>query len=456
MSRKTASNGYQSYILRITETTSGYKLFNLETNDGKIIDRALLSQDIAKNGKDGDIVDINDVGYLFHQDEDTLQLVMTFASLDRIHSAVIHNTEWKITYWWQGELKTFLFPIWEGYESLRDVRDAFVIKVHDDVDPTRYRKVEFDVHVEKGGKLKGDKEDNVLVGTLGDDKIIGKAGDDILHGDDISKTVWVAGDDKLYGGRGHDKLYGYRGKDKLYGGDGHDLLDGGHGRDVLYGDGGNDTLNGSWGHDTLYGGTGNDTLNGGDGSDKLYGEAGDDILNGGGYDYNYLYGGDGNDILTGGTIDDELNGGNGKDVLDGGLGQDILHGGAGADIFVLTEYKVKTANIADSRNWDISALEMQDLVLDFKIGVDKVRVQQEWIDKGWVKITAERDEGPDQYDLIITFKQFFAEEEELPFELTAASQMMLTNIADSDFAAYMQDGGGLGVAEADNILLDIV
>ena len=83
-------------------------------------------------------------------------------------------------------------------------------------------------------------------------------------------------------------------------------------------------------------------------------------------------------------------------------------------------------------------------------------VAQEWIDKGWVKITAERDEGPDQYDLIITFKQFFAEEEELPFELTAASQMMLTNIADSDFAAYMQDGGGLGVAEADNILLDIV
>ena len=51
-------------------------------------------------GKDGDIVDINDVGYLFHQDEDTLQLVMTFASLDRIHSAVIHNMEWKITFWW--------------------------------------------------------------------------------------------------------------------------------------------------------------------------------------------------------------------------------------------------------------------------------------------------------------------------------------------------------------------
>ena len=156
MGRKTASNGYQSYILKITETSSGYKLFNLETNDGKIIDRALLSQDIAKNGKDGDIVDINDVGYLFHQDEDTLQLVMTFASLDRIHSAVIHNMEWKITFWWQGELKTFSFPIWKGYENLRAVRDAFVIKVHDDVDPTRYRKVEFDVHVEKGGKLKGD------------------------------------------------------------------------------------------------------------------------------------------------------------------------------------------------------------------------------------------------------------------------------------------------------------
>ena len=99
MSRKTASNGYQSYILRITETSFGHKLFNLERNDGTAIDLALLSQDIVKNGKDGDIVDINDVGYLFHQHETSFQLVMTFASLDRIHSAVIHNTEWKITYW---------------------------------------------------------------------------------------------------------------------------------------------------------------------------------------------------------------------------------------------------------------------------------------------------------------------------------------------------------------------
>jgi len=401
MGRKTASNGYQSYILKITETSSGYKLFNLETNDGKIIDRALLSQDIAKNGKDGDIVDINDVGYLFHQDEDTLQLVMTFASLDRIHSAVIHNMEWKITFWWQGELKTFSFPIWKGYENLRAVRDAFVIKVHDDVDPTRYRKVEFDVHVEKGGKLKGDKEDNVLVGTLGDDKIIGKAGDDILHGDDISKTVWVAGDDKLYGGKGHDKLYGYRGSDKLYGGDGHDLLDGGHGRDVLYGDGGNDTLNGSWGHDTLYGGTGDD-------------------------------------------------------LLVGGFGNDVLTGGQGKDIFVLEDPLSHAANFFT---------RMTDTVTDFDIGVDKIRVYQEWIDKGWVSIDIE-EYNSGKYQLGVTVKKTLSDAEylylqehgELPpqAKTSVSSKMLLSNIAEADLIPYLEDDGTLGLIDSTNMLLDIV
>lgn len=254
------------------------------------------------------------------------------------------------------------------------MRDAFVIKVHDDVEPTRYRKVEFDVHVEKGGKLKGDKEDNVLVGTLGDDKIIGKASEDILHGDDISKTVWVAGDDKLYGGDGHD---------------------------VLYGDGGNDTLNGSWGHDTLYGGTGDD-------------------------------------------------------LLIGGFGNDVLTGGQGKDIFVLEDPLSHAANFFT---------RMTDTITDFDIGVDKIRVYQEWIDKGWVSIDIE-EYNSGKYQLGVTVKKTLSDAEylylqehgELPpqAKTSVSSKMLLSNIAEADLIPYLEDDGTLGLIDSTNMLLDIV
>ena len=53
---------------------------------------------------------------------------------------------------------------------------------------------------------------------------------------------------------------------------------------------------------------------------------------------------------------------------------------------------------------------------------------------------------------------YLQEHGELPAQAKTSvpSKMLLANIADSDFAAYIQDGGGLGTAEADNILLDIV
>ena len=320
---------------------------------------------------------------------------MTFASLDNIHSSILYNKEWVVTFWWKGELKKFTWPIWEGFESARQVRDTYKIRVHDKDNPNKYHYLDYAINIEKGGKLKGDNDDNVIVGTLGDDKIIGKGGDDILHGDDVSKTVWIAGDDKLYGGNGHDKLYGYRGNDKLYG------------------DGGNDKLYGSWGLDDLYGGDG------------------DDIL----------YGGDGVDIL---------HGGDGHDTLDGELGDDVLHGGDGADIFVLSKIIVRNPGIRDT------GIQIHDIVDDFDIGVDKVRVQQEWIDKGWVKITANHDTEFDEYDLIVQFKMQFEKDEELPNKITLGSQIKLDYLSSTDMAAYYAAGGTIGVAEADNILLDIV
>ena len=108
---------------------------------------------------------------------------------------------------------------------------------------------------------------------------------------------------------------------------------------------------------------------------------------------------------------------------------------------------------------------MTDTVTDFDIGVDKIRVYQEWIDKGWVIIGAE-DTGSENHQLCVTIKKGLSEAEylylqehgELPAQAKTSvpSKMLLANIADSDFSAYMKDGRGLGVAEADNILLDIV
>ena len=103
------------------------------------------------------------------------------------------------------------------------------VRVLDEEDPSGYSYIEPDLHIDEGGRLKGNKHDNVLVGSTGDDILISKLGDDILQGDDISKTVWLAGNDELFGGGGNDTAYGYRGDDILYGGSGNDKLHGGHG-----------------------------------------------------------------------------------------------------------------------------------------------------------------------------------------------------------------------------------
>ncbi|MBL6775961.1 MAG: calcium-binding protein [Alphaproteobacteria bacterium] len=267
---------------------------------------------------------------------------MTFASLDNIHSSILYNKEWVVTFWWKGELKKFTWPIWEGFESARQVRDTYKIRVHDKDNPNKYHYLDYAINIEKGGKLKGDNDDNVIFGTLGDDKIIGKGGDDILNG-----------------------------------GDGDDSLDGGDGVDILHG-------------------------------------------------------------------------GDGHDTLDGELGDDVLHGGDGADIFVLSKIIVRNPGIRDT------GIQIHDIVDDFDIGVDKVRVQQEWIDKGWVKITANHDTEFDEYDLIVQFKMQFEKDEELPNKITLGSQIKLDYLSSTDMAAYYAAGGTIGVAEADNILLDIV
>jgi len=178
-----------------------------------------------------------------------------------------------------------------------------------------------------------------------------------------------------------------------------------------------------------------------------------------------LFGNDGNDILNvdggadtllGGAGDDKLNGGAGDDLLIGGFGNDMLTGGQGRDIFVLEDPLSYAAKFFTS---------MTDTVTDFDIGVDKIRVYQKWIDKGWVSIGVS-EAGSGKKQLSVTIKKnlsdaeylYLQEHGELPAQAEASvpSKMLLANIADADFTDYMRDGGGLGIADSNNMLLDIV
>lgn len=109
---------------------------------------------------------------------------------------------------------------------------------------------------------------------------------------------------------------------------------------MLYGDAGRDVISGGSGRDVIYGGEGQDRLYGNDDNDEIYG-------------------GSDNDRLDGGEGNDELYGGKGNDILFGGEGADSLKGSFGADIFVI-----------DLRPQAL--LDGHDIILDFKLGEDKV------------------------------------------------------------------------------------
>lgn len=327
---------------------------------------------------------------------------------ENIKKALIYNDAIQLSYLnAQGHLQTVNVGLWQGYETLADLRAGMLVRARDAEDPSGYRFLDLDVKVEKGGTIKGDGADNVLVGSLGDDKISGKGGDDILHGDDVSKTIWLGGDDKLFGGGGNDTAYGYRGNDLLKGGKGNDTLYGGHGQDILYGEDGLDTLHGGGGRDKLYGGKdsdtlygndGDDVLSGGAGHDELYGDAGKDKLFGGkgkdllfgNDDQDILHGDSGKDTLLGGNGDDILYGGSGNDLLLGGAGNDTLYGGSGADKFNLN------IDIAHHNN---------DVVMDFESGVDKIRIEKDWLERGWLELGTVEQQKDGSYDVEIRVDQ---------------------------------------------------
>ncbi|MGI8833671.1 MAG: calcium-binding protein [Nitrososphaeraceae archaeon] len=121
----------------------------------------------------------------------------------------------------------------------------------------------------------------------------------------------------------NEVVLGSFGDDRITGTNGSDIIIGLLGSDTLRGRGGDDKLQGNEDVDRLYGEIGNDLLQGGMASDQLYGGEGDDILAGGIGD-DFLIGEQGNDKLYGGADDDILQGAEGADYFDCGDGVDIV------------------------------------------------------------------------------------------------------------------------------------
>ncbi|HYI64328.1 MAG TPA: FG-GAP-like repeat-containing protein, partial [Allosphingosinicella sp.] len=210
---------------------------------------------------------------------------------------------------------------------------------------------------------------DILAGGGGADTLIGGAGDDLYWIDSLDDVVTEYADEgvdeirtslayslapfanvenltgtftggqALTGNSGDNRITGNAGADTIDGGAGHDILWGADGGDTILGGDGNDQMKGEVGSDGMIGGLGNDTIEGGLGNDYLFGDDGIDTLKGdddrdwieGGAGVDTLYGGTGDDHLDGGADGDFMYGENGTDTLLGGDGDDHLDGGQASD-----------------------------------------------------------------------------------------------------------------------------
>lgn len=195
------------------------------------------------------------------------------------------------------------------------------------------------------GEIRGNDEDNLILGSAIADTIYGEKGNDVIDGGNGDDKIYGSdGEDLIYGEGGNDTIDGGSNNDTIYGGNGNDSILGGDGLDLIYGEDGNDTIDGGSNSDTIYGddgddkiygGDGNDTIYGGDGNDTIYGESGRDTI----------YGGDGNDLIYGGDGNDDDN-----DDIYTGKGDDTIYGGNGSSInTILLDSGVKTIEVGTGK-----------------------------------------------------------------------------------------------------------
>lgn len=122
-------------------------------------------------------------------------------------------------------------------------------------------------------------------------------GNEIRIGDIRSFIVGGLNDDLLIGTDGNDFVYGGAGNDQLLLLAGDDIGNGGSGNDKVWGDEGRDLIIGGTGVDELIGGAGDDAISGDAGADDIYGGADNDILSGGRGDGDVVIGGAGGDTF---------------------------------------------------------------------------------------------------------------------------------------------------------------
>jgi Ca2+-binding RTX toxin-like protein len=239
----------------------------------------------------------------------------------------------------------------------------------------------FGVGNDLGNLMYGNEFANLLLGLGGNDQIYGDAGNDqIFGGDGADQLLGENGIDYLVGGLGDDSIDGGINADELYGEDGNDILGGGTSfdTDILVGGAGNDTIYGDSGlgdYDRMHGNEGNDVFYVDTPADQVFEQAGQGTdtvhaaISGAGY---YLYDNIENLVLNGQTpfgvgnaLDNTITGNNfanwilggaGADTLEGRGGNDVLFGEAGADTFVF------------------GAVSGQDIIGDFQVGIDKIRL----------------------------------------------------------------------------------
>ena len=195
----------------------------------------------------------------------------------------------------------------------------------------------------------GDRTDDWLVGTSGDDVVTSGSGDEDLSGG--------AGDDRLNGGGGSDQLDGEEGDDTLLGGEGNDGL---KGRD------GSDVLDGGAGDDWLFGGDGDDELSGGAGRDVLHGDGGDDDLSAGGNETGVaqeLYGGAGNDTYRYSSADGIVRIGSGAEGADTGEADRVVFTDLSLDEVEFSIERYMTVDYAEDGTYE--RVEREALVINW-------------------------------------------------------------------------------------------
>lgn len=326
-----------------------------------------------------------------------------------------HSTYLSRTAYWAGlgdHSDTFVLAAYEGGAETEIVRDSVTgaFTVRDGAGSATVQGSIFSDTMYLGGgadtaslgvgadSASGGPGRDVVNGQDGRDLLYGDGGNDTLNGEGDADRIWGgSGSDNIRGGAGDDHIEGQGGADNLHGGEGDDTVRGGAGADRIRGGYGNDWLAGNEGNDTLRGGAGRDSIRGGAGADRLigaadddhmwgdgdgdriYGNYGNDFLDGGfghdyldgghgddhvwgGYEKDWIIGGGGNDTLVGGEGDDRLEGGDGDDMLNGSRGNDELIGGGGIDEFL----------------FDHSGFRGVDVIRDFEIGVDRIRIYRTW------------------------------------------------------------------------------